>query len=44
MNATAPRVPGHGGTALAPRALADGWRVVACENPQGGAFGVIERG
>jgi predicted enzyme related to lactoylglutathione lyase len=41
--ATAERVRSGGGTALVPGALADGRRIAVCEDPQGAAFGVIER-
>lgn len=43
LDAAAERVRTLGGTAMAPVALPDGRRVVGCEDPQGAAFGLVER-
>lgn len=33
----------HGGTAMEPTTLPDGMRIVACDDPQGAAFGLTQR-
>lgn len=42
-DATIDRVRAHGGTARAPLLLPTGQRLAACEDPQGAAFGVLDR-
>jgi uncharacterized protein len=37
-------VKAHGGTAMEPVALPSGMRLSACEDPQGAAFGLAQRG
>lgn len=44
IDAVSARALALGGTVMAPVALPDGRRVMACEDPQGGAFGLAERG
>lgn len=43
VEATAERVRSGGGTAVTPSTLLNGRRVAVCEDPQGAAFGVIDR-
>jgi len=42
VDAAAARVRAHGGTAMEPFALTEGMRLVACEDPQGAAFGLAQ--
>jgi len=44
LDASIARVRELGGLALRPTTTADGHRVVACDDPQGAAFGLYERG
>jgi predicted enzyme related to lactoylglutathione lyase len=43
VDASAARVRALGGTAMEPITLPDGMRLVACEDPQGAAFGLAQR-
>jgi predicted enzyme related to lactoylglutathione lyase len=44
LNRTLAEVSAHGGRALAPVELPNAHRIAACEDPQGAAFGLVQRG